>query len=555
MKSTNEVTRGARSFRVELDSALRLCESVGTARAQAVYMLLANKEYDQYLSLDVDPNHYTDSNRLADDLLVTKILSKNKDLPSSYDRRASALDSFRAAEVSCAETNKRLSDDEGIPPDADVARVVHFAREHIRQILGRLTKRKLTSIYNNCRFGPGSTTSLKGIVTLGKKFSRRDLHVTSRLLPFAVLFNPPGWKTARTFVPRDRSKVTVVPKNAKTDRTICIEPDMNIYVQLGIGAEIRDRLRVHGLDLNTQENNQLLAKKASVDDSLCTMDLSSASDLISREVVWMLLPYDWCDLLEMARVDRYELNGIEHQFNKWSSMGNGYTFELETLIFYGILLGCREVGGWDCRDSIAYGDDLIFPSDQVELVTRALNYLGFKVNSQKTFGKGYFRESCGTDWFRGHNVRPIFWKGKIDYDHSTRMYYCANSLRRWSHRRNSGLSCDTRVHSAWKHLVGAVPRRDQHRIPEGWGDVGFISNWDEASPSPGYRDRGWSGWTFRLRDVPVRRRIVDVEGALIRSLHSSSDFDRGLEPLRGRFQRATTKTGYTLAWPELGPWL
>jgi hypothetical protein len=285
------------------------------------------------------------------------------------------------------------------------------------------------------------------------------------------------------------------------------------------------------------------------------MDLSSASDLISREVVWNLLPYDWCNLLEWARVDRYELDGEIHQFHKWSSMGNGYTFELETLIFYAILLGCREVSGWDSRDSIAYGDDLIFPSDQVEIVTKALNFLGFRVNSQKTFGKGIFRESCGTDWYGGLNVRPVFWKGQIDYDRPTRAYYCANSLRRWAFRRNGGTSCDSRVLPAWLHLFGSLPSKYQLRIPEGWGEKGFISNWDEASPRPGFRDRGWSGWTFRLRDVPVKRKLVDIDGAYVRSLHSPSDFDEGIEPLRGRFSNATTKTGYTLVWPELGPWL
>jgi hypothetical protein len=51
---------------------------------------------------------------------------------------------------------------------------------------------------------------------------------------------------------RNSSKVRVVPKNAKTDRTICIEPDLNIFVQLGIGAVIRERLKAYGLDLNTQ---------------------------------------------------------------------------------------------------------------------------------------------------------------------------------------------------------------------------------------------------------------------------------------------------------------
>lgn len=388
---------------------------------------------------------------------------------------------------------------------------------------------------------------------MGKKFSRRLYNSTSRLSDFAVFCKPSGWQTLSSLEFRNSSKVRVVPKNAKTDRTICIEPDLNIYVQLGIGSVIREKLRKFGLDLNTQEVNRRLAWQASVDDSLCTMDLSMASDLISREAVWLLLPYRWVNLLHYARTDMYELNGETLTFHKWSSMGNGYTFELESLIFYGILLGCCEVGGWD-GEVVAYGDDLIFPKHLLSLVTRTLEFLGFRVNREKTFGKGPFRESCGTDWYMGRNVRPIFWKGQMD-DSTYQTFSYANSLRRWAFRRNGGTSCDARVLPAWLRLFTSVPHRDRHRIPEGFGDVGFISNWDEATPRSSRGTNGWCGWSFSYRYRPPQRRCVDVEGALIRSLHSPSDFDNGIEPLRGRFEHQLTKRGHSLEWPHMGSWL
>ena len=551
--SANGVTRGAHRFTRELTTALTICEGIGSVRSLTVYLMLKYGEFDQYASLECLPSNYSDPNLFGDDYLVTKVLSKHVDLPTTFDRKETALASFRAAEERCKETNERLSAiKEGTMPP-DVARVVHHAREYIRSILGRLTKRKLTEVYDACRFGPGATTSLSGVVTLGKKFSKRTYNCTSRLLDFAVFCRPPGWRTLSSLELRESSKVRVVPKNAKTDRTICVEPDLNIYVQLGIGTAIRERLRDFGLDLNTQEKNQRMARLGSLNDSLCTMDLSSASDLISREVVWLLLPHDWCDLLHFARTDSYELDGKVAPFHKWSSMGNGYTFELESLIFYGILLGASEVMGWE-GDVTAYGDDLIFPSSYYSLVSRALEFLGFRVNAEKTFGKGLFRESCGTDWFLGRNVRPFFWKGHQN-DQVARSYSCANALRRWAHRRNNGGSCDSRLLPAWLRLFTSVPHRDRHKIPEGYGDVGFISNWDEAAPRRSRSSYGWSGWSFSYRVVPTQHMRVDIEGAFIRSLHTPTDFDEGVEPLRGKFLPALTKRGYSLEWPDMGPWL
>jgi hypothetical protein len=36
-----------------------------------------------------------------------------------------------------------------------------------------------------------------------------------------------------------------------------------------------------------------------------------------------------------------------------------------------------------------------------------LTILGLKVNDEKSFVKGFFRESCGSDYYMGHNVTPV----------------------------------------------------------------------------------------------------------------------------------------------------
>jgi hypothetical protein len=42
------------------------------------------------------------------------------------------------------------------------------------------------------------------------------------------------------------------------------------------------------------------------------------------------------------------------------------------------------------------------------LVLEVLRYFGFRHNPEKTFLFGQFRESCGTDWYCGQDIRPVY---------------------------------------------------------------------------------------------------------------------------------------------------
>lgn len=553
------VSHSARVLQLELKTVLALCEGLGTVRSLTVALLLKYEQWDELLSLTCVPDHYESSSAFADDYLVTSILQKNPRLPTGIDKKAEAIRKFHASELKCKATNLRLSEyQEGrLAPLLDVHRVIHNAREIIRGILGQTpTRADLDYVYENCRFGPGATTSLSGVVTQGKKYSLRALEATPRVASFRVFGFPEAWKGQNVEISlRSYSKLVTVPKNAKTDRVICIEPDLNIFVQLGFGALIREKLRRAGLDLNTQEVNRDLASKA-LELDLCTLDLSAASDTISRELVWLLLPYGWASALEFSRVDSTSIDGEILPLEKWSSMGNGYTFELESLIFWAISLAACEAFELKLDRVKAYGDDLIFPAFALEIVVETLDFLGFSVNHEKTFGKGRFRESCGTDWFDGQNVRPVFFRSELhDFDSVCFLY--ANSLRRYARHRNGGGSCDVRLLPAWLRCFSAVRPNHRFQIPEGFGDGGFISSFDEARPSIIYasRHRGWAGFSFRYRQLKVRERVVSVEGAYLAFLNGvTSDFTSGREGLRGRYDTPLTSLGYVLSWPNLGPW-
>ena len=547
-------------FALEKSVALSLCESIGSPRALTVWMMVSYGEWDQLIKLTCDPTNYDSAQSFSDDYQVTEILKKNPRLPLSHDKRAIALEKFKEAEVSCAETNDRIlgaikNHQFGDPL---ISRTLFRAIELIRSILGPLTRADLSYCEDHFGFGPGVTTSLKGRVTYANKYKSRPIDASPRVVDFAVHCRPPGWRALNELTIRSYSKLTTVPKNAKTDRCICVEPDLNIFVQRGIGRLLRYRLSRFGLDLNDSwRRNQDLAREGSIRDDLATVDLSAASDSISREIVWLMLPDRWSDLLYFARTDQYldPTDGSVKEFHKWSSMGNGYTFELESLIFYSLACAASEVVSMPTTDVLAFGDDIIIPSAALDVLVRTLNFLGFKVNADKTFGKGLFRESCGADFFRGTPVRPLYLRSSSEYLEEV-CYIYANSIRATAHRTMCGVGCDVRYLPAWLRCYTTVKPSHRYRIPYGIGDVGFVSNLDEAAP--GYRHIRMKHGIYHFRCVGWHSRAFcdDMDGAYSAALnHQLPPFSYGEEIGRNPKRTWLDKRGTSVSWPNLGPWL
>jgi len=306
------------------------------------------------------------------------------------------------------------------------------ARRWIRTLLGSTPSYQ--SIWNQGDFGSGASLGVHGNAThmLAKLLSEK-WSVTPGALHhgFAVLMNnhhyleqllpkgPDGvmlcydYEYAFEAYKRrchvvNNNKLSFVPKTAKTHRVIAVEPLLNGLVQKGIDLEMRKRLKRAGIDLRSQERNQLMAREGSIadgDESFVTIDLSSASDSVSAELVRYLLPDDWFRLLDRTRSKYYSLHDLVTRYNKFCSMGNGFCFPLETLIFASacFALGCGKPG----VDFMVYGDDIIVRKKHAPGVLQLLAHWGFKVNADKTFLEGPFRESCGSDWFGGQDVRPF----------------------------------------------------------------------------------------------------------------------------------------------------
>lgn len=489
--------------------------------------------------------------QFADDYLVSEMMGKNPMLNSGIDRVAAATTTFLEAEEKCLRTNNRLRLlDEEHPLHA----VLQDMRGVIRRVLGRLTPSKLSFAEAHFGFGPGATSAVSGAdVLLSKKYGA-ELHITPRMYPFRYAIIGPVWRAfpGSDFVVNDTSRTTTVPKNAKTDRLIAIEPHMNIYVQKGIGALLRHRLKLFGVDLNTQSWNQLLASKAQ-EWSLATIDLKGASDSVSHRLVRYLLPSRWFELLNAARVDNTTLEGRRVPLEKFSSMGNGYTFELETLIFFSAAIAC----GAHKALTAVYGDDIIVEKTVSDKLIEVLNFIGFETNAKKTFLEGNFFESCGTDWYEGVDVRPLFFKGQYVDDTQCR-FFIPNAIRRYARRRGFGRSCDIRYKKSWVSATrrcSALEKRTA--IPDGSGDDGLVLNWDESAPSRSWcsKYQGWQGRVLPLR--PVKSAHTATNGAYLAALHKGApeisrlvEFERG-KVIRGKGLRYRS----TLGWTDLGPWL
>lgn len=565
------------AIKTATETAYHFFEALDCPRSLTAYILLKNREYLQLVELDANPYDYKTAWDFKRAHQASSFLKKFKDFKiEGINRKERAIEKFKEAELLCGKTNQSFRNLERDPHSWDPATraILCLASAKISRILGDLD---LDKIADNFGWGPGATLSATGSLTSAYNKFEGPLDVTSNCLVYGLccVNSTPSWASSKSNgdVPstpvsllKENLKVVkgdeivFVSKNAKIDRAIGIPPSLNSYIQKGFGAYIRRRLkRVAGIDLNDQTINQEYARLGSLTGDIATMDLSMASDTVSKSLVEFLLPECWYQALICSRsvFATIRETGEEFFLEKFSAMGNGYTFELESLIFYALVEStCRY---YEIEGPISvFGDDIICPTIAYERVTLVLNACGFKVNMEKSFSDGPFRESCGKDYYLGYDVRPIFLKESVSNVES--LYKLANNVRRYAHSCDFGRSCDRSFFPCWSAIVQRIPPALRLTISEGFGDGGLIENFDLAAPTLSIsrlREMGWEGFYMRaITRTPYKGMMTNPSVAYLTALSAIGSE----EPLLGLFtHRARTYPKITRIlvkeWFNLGPWV
>lgn len=512
---------GNKTLSTELKSlAANVYAAIGTPLSKRLSEALVAGDWDTIATCKVDPRAYTDPQEYFLDATSASLLRKCKDLPTSFNRKGVALENWKAGEVDCFRTNERLSpylEGRTHPSfNEDVGRHIAGLREKISNVLGRapLMEELLP------KHGPGATFSDKSVrSTLADKMENQA-SITSGALWFLLDWVGTAW--GREALERDVSpafvrgnRFTTAPKDATKDRPIAAEPSVNIFYQLALGRLVRQRLKRVGIDIRSgKETHMRLACEASITGLDATLDLKNASDTVAYNLVRLLLPPGWFRLFDelrspFTRFGPGDARGLlplctkqEHwvKLEKFSSMGNGFTFELETLIFWAIAdYSSEQSVGPMRRRTLCFGDDIICDTQSVRAVTAALRFFGFTINSEKSFWEGSFRESCGGDFWNGRPVRPFFQENPLD--EPQQLIATCNQIRRLAFDLYGSMG---RLSYVWRSLQELLPSRVRRcRGPERLGDI--VLHDDE-------RDWSWSSSarTHLFAYRPVKHRKVPL---------------------------------------------
>lgn len=539
--------------------------SLDSPRSLTCWLLYSNKEHQQLCDLEVIPSDYESPQRFRDAYISTCYLSKADFLELSVSKKDRAMEKFFAFEEQCKRTNTRFKNPSLDPLNCGSnVWLLNATKRKIEMILGEFSCEEFVDDSN---WGPGVSTLLKGEHVSGfNKFQSetgitRDLYALikpwfSTAYPLCALHLESCVSSSSTpggFTFERGNVIVTVPKNSKTDRVIAIEPGWNLWFQKGIGSMIRRRLRRFGVNLNSQDKNQQFAHEGAFLGHLATVDFSSASDSISKSLVEELLPYSWFSLLDATR-SKIGIHGSQVlRWNKFSSMGNGFTFELESLIFFAAALAVCDFQGVHSLDVSVFGDDVILPSSSVELYSSFCAFLGFTVNKTKSFSSGYFRESCGAHYYEALDCKPLYLKGRLRNVQA--LYKLANGLRLLAHRYGSNRSCDLRFLGAWCHIRNGIPKRLRFVIPYGLGDGGLIGNFDEATPSIcRTSERTWEGFSCWSVVETGKTQYCDGPGLLLDRVRGGRELAQGNSyVLRGRTNLRVSRL-FVRSWYNLGGW-
>ncbi len=388
------------------------------------------------------------SNRLADEAALIKFNAVNASLPVGrfdFDPENEAescfYDYFRNHLNTC------LAPNEGQDSfDLD------FIREHMD-------------------VGPGAAQKADSTYMVSKLFESTISYVNPDLIPLyrAALVETGFWADAERvrfqkfgFTKVQGGKIFFASKNAEISRTCCTEASLEMLFQKAISAFLLNRLKwYYGISLQYQADfNRELARLGSIDGSFGTIDLVSASDCMSLSMLddalqnMPIKTWLWKTSSRQAVLP----DGSVVDLRMISTMGNGFTFPLQTIVFASAVRATYDLLGLTCRDPRTefgvFGDDICVRKDAYSFLCKMLTKLGFQVNVRKSFNTGAFRESCGHDYYHGYNIRGVYVRS---LETPQQVYSCLNRLVRWSAYHGIWLPATLQLLRSWVRDMRVPP--------------------------------------------------------------------------------------------------
>lgn len=347
------------------------------------------------------------------------------------------------------------------------------------------------------------------------------------------------------------AKLVTVPKTYSSLRTITVEPLINQFVQQALNSHLRKEIRrcrvlKNSLTLTDQGPNQQLALLGSLNGDWVTIDLSSASDRLSTHLVESCFANRprYLSAIMGCRTREVEAGETRLSLKKYAGQGNATTFPVQSVCYaliclasmtkVGERLTLRKLAALARRVRV-YGDDIIVKREHYQGVATWLEECGMKINHNKTFSLGRFRESCGIDAFRGTTVTPVYMRfepDNISTDASSlaSAVSCSNQL--WMGGMYSTADCI----KGFVDRVVTLPL-----VPQNSSGLGYHTRKDVATYHRWSRSlHRWETLTYV--QVPLRRPdVLSGVPALMKYFHSPSSGEFDTKHLESSVRRFTSK--------------
>lgn len=359
------------------------------------------------------------------------------ELPYAPEDEANVVSQFVKTEVDIAPYNNtfnRIADcidsnvsfPWGVNP-IEAANIIRKARIRLARVFSGFDPLDIRP-----RHGPGSVST--GERLWGKYSFRRINPRINQTYPFDAYFKASlghvcdSYKDDQSLSEVETSaRVILVPKDSRGPRLISCEPLEFQWIQQGLGDAIVRRVETHPLTrfnvhFTDQKPNQIGALYGSRNGRYATLDLKEASDRITVGLVRLLFPEPLLSALLNSRSQSTTLpDGQVLHLDKFAPMGSALCFPILALSIWAILSAAEPDA--DARKSIlVYGDDVIVKTERSAHAMKWLESFGLKVNRDKSCTTGFFRESCGTDAYKGTVVTPVRFRTVWAYRPSPNVY-------------------------------------------------------------------------------------------------------------------------------------